>query len=420
MARFTTLGPFTVGPIAASGSEEHNEAIPASVLNIGYIKIAPSVAGGTFTAVIYKRDTFLAADLCAGWSAVSGNLIDPIEDNAGTYTERNEQAYVAAYEDLDASNELHLKLTNNDAVEKSYTVTVDYEVPLGDVFGPAASVDNAICRFNGTSGKIIQDYTSGAPTIGDTGAVTFPGAVTINNTARINVNSATALVVEQDGVKDDVLVVDTANGRVGIGIAPSALLDVGSGGSNGEALRFSYAGAPSFYNYIFYQVSGSVDANNQLKFCLSTAAKAHVEVLTLDGAGNVTLGSEYWLKGLDAGGNSRTLIRARGAGYNTATYPGVQVGEESNHIALFIDPGSVAGGAFNGNQNELFLPNAVYFKQANAGATDWLDATLSLVNGKIVVGLSVYANNAAAVAGGLTAGMLYRTAGDPDAVCVVH
>jgi hypothetical protein len=32
----------------------------------------------------------------------------------------------------------------------------------------------------------------------------------------------------------------------------------------------------------------------------------------------------------------------------------------------------------------------------------------------------VYANNAAAVAGGLTAGMLYRTGGDPDPVCIVH
>jgi hypothetical protein len=37
-----------------------------------------------------------------------------------------------------------------------------------------------------------------------------------------------------------------------------------------------------------------------------------------------------------------------------------------------------------------------------------------------VVGLSVFANNAAAVAGGLTAGALYRTGGDPDVVCVVH
>jgi hypothetical protein len=37
-----------------------------------------------------------------------------------------------------------------------------------------------------------------------------------------------------------------------------------------------------------------------------------------------------------------------------------------------------------------------------------------------VVGLPVYANNAAAVAAGLTAGAFYRTGVDPDPVCVVH
>ena len=36
------------------------------------------------------------------------------------------------------------------------------------------------------------------------------------------------------------------------------------------------------------------------------------------------------------------------------------------------------------------------------------------------VGVPVYANNAAAVAGGLTAGAFYRTGADPDPVCVVH
>jgi hypothetical protein len=34
--------------------------------------------------------------------------------------------------------------------------------------------------------------------------------------------------------------------------------------------------------------------------------------------------------------------------------------------------------------------------------------------------LPVYANNAAAVSGGLSAGTLYRTGGDPDQVCIVH
>jgi hypothetical protein len=37
-----------------------------------------------------------------------------------------------------------------------------------------------------------------------------------------------------------------------------------------------------------------------------------------------------------------------------------------------------------------------------------------------VVGLLAFANNAAAVAGGLTPGAFYHTGADPDAVCVVH
>jgi hypothetical protein len=34
--------------------------------------------------------------------------------------------------------------------------------------------------------------------------------------------------------------------------------------------------------------------------------------------------------------------------------------------------------------------------------------------------LSIYANNAAAITGGLASGDLYRTGGDPDLICVVH
>ena len=34
--------------------------------------------------------------------------------------------------------------------------------------------------------------------------------------------------------------------------------------------------------------------------------------------------------------------------------------------------------------------------------------------------LPIYANNAAAITGGLVAGDLYRTGADPDHVCVVH
>jgi hypothetical protein len=53
---------------------------------------------------------------------------------------------------------------------------------------------------------------------------------------------------------------------------------------------------------------------------------------------------------------------------------------------------------------------------------NWLSDTNAdlKINTLNIKTLSVYANNAAAVAGGKTAGQLYRTGADPDAVCIVH
>jgi hypothetical protein len=44
----------------------------------------------------------------------------------------------------------------------------------GDVAGPSSSVDNEIVRFDSTTGKLLQAYTSGGPTVGDTGNMLIP------------------------------------------------------------------------------------------------------------------------------------------------------------------------------------------------------------------------------------------------------
>jgi hypothetical protein len=44
----------------------------------------------------------------------------------------------------------------------------------GDVTGPSASLDNEIARFDSTTGKLLQAYTSGGPTISDTGVMLIP------------------------------------------------------------------------------------------------------------------------------------------------------------------------------------------------------------------------------------------------------
>lgn len=52
--------------------------------------------------------------------------------------------------------------------------------PTSTVAGPVSSTDNAIARFDGTSGAILQDYSSNAPTITDAGAMTIPSTLNVD------------------------------------------------------------------------------------------------------------------------------------------------------------------------------------------------------------------------------------------------
>lgn len=58
----------------------------------------------------------------------------------------------------------------------NHRLLVDLPSGTGDVVGPASSTDNAIARFNGATGKIIQNS---AVTIGDTGVITVAGAFSL-------------------------------------------------------------------------------------------------------------------------------------------------------------------------------------------------------------------------------------------------
>lgn len=60
----------------------------------------------------------------------------------------------------------------------------------GDVTGPAVSVDNGIVRYDGTTGKLVQSYTSNTPTCGDTGICTFVAPAI---TTKVNLPRVTAL-----------------------------------------------------------------------------------------------------------------------------------------------------------------------------------------------------------------------------------
>ena len=143
--------------------------------------------------------------------------------------------------------------------------------------------------------------------------ITFPNATgnvplletanVFTNTNKINVNSTTAFFVEQDGVKDNVFIVDTTNGRVGINKAPTCALDI------------SYFGTTAFTQGL------NLSNSNSKSTVGSTGAHiAHYTDATLSNSGVMN----YWQYAIQAGlDTSDSFI---GSDNNVACYRGAQFG----------------------------------------------------------------------------------------------
>jgi len=127
-----------------------------------FIRFNFTVAAGS-TGEIAASGFFKAASSTSG----GGAAFTTIQTDAGT-------SPVATSADT-------LTLTSSDGsiviTGNSTTDTVDLTGNLGDVVGPASSLDNEIVRFDSTTGKLIQAYTSGGPTISDTGAVSITATI---------------------------------------------------------------------------------------------------------------------------------------------------------------------------------------------------------------------------------------------------
>lgn len=124
------------------------------------------------------------------------------------------------------------------------------------------TLPNTGTEITGGGTLALGTYTLTVPATGTTALLGTNQTYT--STRKINVNSTTALFVEQDGVKDNVLIVDTTNGRVGVNMAPTiAGLDV----------------TGDIYTSIDVRVGGGL-------YVGSTATDPAVDTITADG--NIT------------------------------------------------------------------------------------------------------------------------------------
>ena len=84
----------------------------------------------------------------------------------------------------------------------------------GDVYGPASATDNAVARYDGTTGKIIQNS---AVTIADDGATVIDANSTSAGLRITQLGTGNALLVEDSANPDATPFVVAADGKVAIG-----------------------------------------------------------------------------------------------------------------------------------------------------------------------------------------------------------
>ena len=249
-----------------------------------------------------------------------------------------------------------------------------------------------MANLSNINGKFVVEQTTGYVGVGTTDPnflIEAAGAnseIALNSTSasiyRLRSTSSDSFIITKNGVGDRLVIDGSGNSTFAGNIfLPTASSYIKFGG-------YSYIGEDLTEQDSLTIASDSTESIYFAHYNQSTSA--YTTTVQIDPSGNVMLDVNNWLQGhVTVGGGTQNLIRSRAMGY--PGYYGCQIGQETNHIALFIDPNSVAGGAFSGNVNELMLPNKVIFQQANAVAnpTDWLNGqSITLDNGKVGIGTS--------------------------------
>lgn len=206
----------------------------------------------------------------------------------------------------------------------------------GDLVGPAASTDNALARFDGTTGKLLQD--SSAATLADNGALTLAtGAVTTSQPVLNLSQTWNDEAVEFTGLKANFT--DTASA------AASLLVDLQVGSSS--RMKVNKAGTELTIggnNSQFLSGSGRAtlgNANQTASLCgLWTVFHATGEMSSSNRAFPLSFGSDVKLAGDGAG----TLAQRDGTNaqafrlYNTYTdasnYERLAIGWSTNVVSI--------------------------------------------------------------------------------------
>ena len=173
---------------------------------------------------------------------------------------------------------------------------------LGDVVGPASATDNALVRFDLTTGKLIQNsigiLTDAGALSGLTG-LTSSGSITLSSltSGRVTFAGASGLLSDSSTLTYDGTTLTastganfaTTSGSVGIGItSPTAKLQLGDGSSGQLKFRIHRGSGTDYSEYFSDTGSTIVDTVGGGSFILRFGG---TEKLQVTASGNVFVGT---------------------------------------------------------------------------------------------------------------------------------
>lgn len=230
-----------------------------------------------------------------------------------------------------------------------------------------------------TGGTIaLGGFTLTVPATGTAALLATANVFTANQ--KINVNSTTALFVEQDGVNDNVFIVNTTNSAVAVGTTPTA----------DERFKVVDGGIVATSKYVV-----GIHADDQNPYILGLFDDSYLTGTAIfaafgDGTGNVTMGTIN-SKTLSLMTNSLARLQISGAG--VATYRNSQA--STNTIVQCVDylvlvTGSGGGANGLGPLMSLSAETATNNTLQKQGAVSsyWVDATNA--TRKATLALSAY------------------------------
>jgi hypothetical protein len=126
MSRYTTDSFTTASVLANGGILDFSRSLPNNFVDIVKIEITPAVVAGTAQFWIHSNSARAAGQVLYNSGIWSGTkFYDPVEDNAGSFAERNE-GFVGRYYDALSALSMYCRIQNNDVSNKTYDIKITY------------------------------------------------------------------------------------------------------------------------------------------------------------------------------------------------------------------------------------------------------------------------------------------------------